>query len=265
MLPTITILNKTITGYALMSIIGVFVAGIYAVIKIKKKKLDDNDMIILLLFAAIGVFIGSHLLYAIVNYKYFVEIIKNYNTISLKDTMKLLEATFGGAVFYGGLIGGIGFGLIYAKKKKLKKDYLDVAAPTIPLFHGFARIGCFLGGCCFGIESKIGFIYTHSLVPAADHVRRFPVQLVEALCDFILFFVLNKLLNKEKYKGKLIYIYLISYAIIRFILEFLRGDDYRGFVGFLSTSQLISLIVIITVIIILIINKKRSSNEKIRR
>ena len=35
--------------------------------------------------------------------------------------------------------------------KRDPADYFDMLAVGIPLFHAFARIGCFLGGCCFGI------------------------------------------------------------------------------------------------------------------
>ena len=56
---------------------------------------------------------------------------------------------FGGGVFYGGLIGAIAAGMISIKVQKLPFDTAtDCLAPSIALFHGFARIGCFLGGCC---------------------------------------------------------------------------------------------------------------------
>lgn len=43
--------------------------------------------------------------------------------------------------------------------------------------------------------------------------------------------------------------------MIRFCLEFLRGDEYRGFVGLVSTSQFISLIIVITVILLELVKK----------
>lgn len=257
MFPKITIFNKEITMYAVMSLIGILAAGFYAVKKTKEKKQDDNDMIITLLISAIGVFIGGHLLYAIVGYEDVITFLKSIGNTNIKETLQLFITAFSGSVFYGGLIGGLIFGSIYIKRKKLDKSFYDIAAPTIPLFHFFARIGCFLVGCCYGIESKIGFTYQNSMVPIANGVTRFPVQLLEALLNLVLFIVLNHLLNKGKYKNKLIYIYLLSYAIIRFALEFLRGDLYRGFIGVLSTSQIISLIIIISIVVLKIINIRR--------
>lgn len=260
MYPIIKIFNREIPTYAVMALIGIFISGIYAVKSISKKGKDDNEIIYMLLIAAIGVFIGGHLLYGIVNINEIINIFKNIKQYSgFIPFIKDLALLFSGQVFYGGLIGGIIAGLIYGKKKKLDKDYYDVMAPTIPLFHSFARIGCFLGGCCYGIPSKIGFTYHHAIVESANNVTRFPVQLLEAALNFILFLVLNKMLKKEKYKSNLMYIYLYSYAVIRFLLEFLRGDTYRGKIWIFSTSQIISILIIIVVTVILLIKRKRKT------
>ena len=49
-------------------------------------------------------------------------------------------------------------------------------------------------------------------------------------------------LPNEKFKDKLLYVYLGGYAIIRFCMEFLRGDDLERGVWFgISTSQWISI------------------------
>ena len=94
---------------------------------------------------------------------------------------------------------------------------------------------------------------------------RFPVQLVEAGCNLILFAILFLLYDKNKISEKNTFkVYLFSYAIIRFLSEFLRGDEYRGFVGLLSTSQFISVLIIIGLIIFesttTIIKKRKIDN-----
>lgn len=91
-------------------------------------------------------------------------------------------------VFYGGLIGGIAAGLIAIKSMRLNSGiYADTMAPVIPLFHGFARIGCFFAGCCYGVQSDIGFTaHGNQFVAEVNDVCRFPVQLLEAACNFAL-------------------------------------------------------------------------------
>jgi phosphatidylglycerol---prolipoprotein diacylglyceryl transferase len=74
-----------------------------------------------------------------------------------------------------------------------------------------------------------------------------PVQIYESLACFILFFYLMRLARRKKFEGEVILAYTIFYAMIRFVLEFFRGDADRGFLfgGFLSTSQFIAMVAII--------------------
>lgn len=261
MIPDIKIFDKIISWYSIMAIIGILFCGWYVIKLCKKRKIDDNQIIILLLIAAIGVLAGSHLLYGLTNFDLIVTFIRNFHKIdSFKLFLDCIIEIFGGSVFYGGLIGGLISAYIYIKVKKLDMEFFsDLLTPIIPLFHIFGRIGCFLSGCCYGIESKIGFTYKHSMMELANNVNRFPIQLIEALYNLILFIVLTIFYKKGKFKGKLIYIYLILYPIGRFIFEFFRGDEYRGFIFGLSTSQFISVILLIFSIVMLMIKRKKAS------
>lgn len=254
MYPYIEIFDKKISCYGIMSTIGIFAAAVLACYLIKKEEKDYYNMIVVLLISSVGLLLFSHLLYGLTNIDILVRVVRHFDKVKgFSDFVSIFSYIFGGSVFYGGLIGFLLTAYICVKKKKLnKKKYFDIFAVIIPLFHFFGRIGCFLVGCCYGIESKIGFTYHRSLVESANHVHRFPIQLVEAGFNLILFFVLYKFYKKEKYKGKLIYIYLMSYAVARFIFEFFRGDDYRGFLFGLSTSQIISILIVITVVLIYI-------------
>lgn len=247
MFPSINILNKTISMYNIMALIGIFVGLIYVIKICKRKSIDDSDVIATLMIGFIGVFIGGHILYAITRIDLIILFIQKINKItSFSILIDCLREIFGGSVFYGGLIGGMITSTIYIKKKKLNIPLMsDLCAPVIPLFHFFGRIGCFLVGCCYGIESKIGFTYKHALIDLANNVKRFPIQLVESSYNLILFIILYNLYKKDKLRGKLIYLYLILYSIARFIFEFFRGDSYRGFLFGLSTSQIISVFVLI--------------------
>lgn len=246
MLPYITLFGRSFTSYMLMSLIGAFAAGILMCRMTRKRGLDDNDTIVLLLISAIGVLFGGHLLYGITNIKYISAI---FTAKTLKAFLNNAVFVFGGSVFYGGLFGGLVFGTAYLRFKRADIIvFSDMAAVGIPLFHFFARIGCFLSGCCYGIKCKFGFTaHNNPLVAEVNGVSRFPVQLLESLCNavlFVLIYVLyKKSLQKEKLQGKLMYIYLISYSVIRFFDELLRGDEIRGSLFGLSTSQIISLAV----------------------
>jgi phosphatidylglycerol:prolipoprotein diacylglycerol transferase len=173
-----------------------------------------------------------------------------------------------GFVFYGGLIGGIpGYFLGVKIARCGIRTFLNTFAFAIPYVHAFGRIGCFCAGCCYGIEHHRGF----------SVAGRFPVQLVEAFLLFIFAFVVLGLIWKKAplqevtetlepqeqrglsqrqqkvsqsplfIKNHLFLIYILYYSIIRFFLEFLRGDEARGRValgtsGTLSVSQVVSVI-----------------------
>ena len=218
---------------------------------------------LLMLIIIGGIAVGGALLYGITNIKHFALLSR---VESVKDFFVLCKQIFGGSVFYGGLIGACLFGWIGVKSLKLDMVlYADLMAVSIPLFHGFGRIGCFLGGCCYGIESDFGFIiYGNPLIPEVNGVRRFPVQLLESGCNFIIFAILLiifvKIREGGKIKGRLLLIYAGLYSITRFFVEYLRGDTIRGFIFGLSTSQLISALIMVTSLIYLLIISVRSKN-----
>lgn len=263
MFPNVVFLGKTISLYTIMVIFGIISCLLYIIWICKKEKIDDNNVIKLLLVALIGAFIGGHLLYAITKIDLIILFFSKINKVNnFKVFIDCMYEIFGGSVFYGGLIGALLFSYIYVKRKNIDKYLLsDLCAPLIPLFHFFGRIGCFLTGCCYGIESKIGFTYKHSLINVANGVNRFPIQLVEAFYNLILFILLTYFYKKGKLKGKLIYVYLILYSIGRYFLEFFRGDEYRGFILGISTSQFISILIIVFVFLVLVI--KYIKNEKV--
>ncbi len=150
------------------------------------------------------------------------------------------DVIFGGGVFYGGLFGTLLAGIAVLKIKGVDTSpYTDGAAIALPLFHSFGRIGCFFSGCCYGVESQLGIML--------DGVKRFPVQLLSAFLLLVLFLMLFIIFEKNVFSGKLLYIYLGIYAVGRFFIEFLRGDEVRGKILIFSTSQFISIILLITV------------------
>jgi len=137
----------------------------------------------------------------------------------------------GGFVFYGGFLIGTLFALMFCfLTKTWQIDDLKEFLPGLILGHAIGRVGCFMAGCCFGIE-------TDSLLNVFLHqAHRHPVQLYEAFGLSCLYFLYRKYPRFE--------VYLAGYGILRFSLEFIRGDLSRGFIGFFSQSQWIALCLI---------------------
>ena len=59
-------------------------------------------------------------------------------------------------------------------------------------------------------------------------------------------------------RGSFLKIYLGLYAFVRFFLEYLRGDELRGYILGMSTSQFISLIILAVLLIKLISERKHA-------
>lgn len=207
------------------------------------------DILYVSLYGGIGILIGAKLMYfvsklpkIIPNFDVYIELWKN-------NPMEAMNYSFGGLVFYGGLIGAVLGAYIYCRQYKMPfAPLLDIFAPLIPFVHGVGRIGCFMAGCCYGKEYH-GFgsvqFPANSVIEALDDVPRVPVQLLEAGLNFIIAIILYLLLRKGKMKaGQLMGIYIVYYTVIRYLMEMLRGDEVRGNIGGISTSQVISIILI---------------------
>lgn len=263
MFPTFYIFGNQIGLFAIMAICGGLTTGFWACHTARKRGHNDNHMIILLLFAALGAFLGGQLLFGLLNFPSLIILFRNIGDLSFSAFVDGLRVVFGGTIFFGGLMGSIFAGLITARILKLPiLSYTDMLAPAIPLFHAFGRIGCFLAGCCFGIEHRIGFTFTNSLLYAANNVRRLPIQLIESFINLLLFILLASLLKRDLLKGHLLLLYIIFYSIMRFVLEFWRGDVARGFILGLSTSQFISLVLITLAGLIWIDLRKRAEKSR---
>lgn len=256
----IKIFNRELPLYGLCFISGIAVAACVALLLIKKKKIEAFDLVCSAIYAVIGGLLGSKIMFVAVSW----EEIRAYN-------LSFLEIIRGGFVFYGGLIGGVLGLLIYVKQFKLPMgDFFDVYATVLPLGHAFGRIGCFFGGCCYGMEMKHdGFfcvVYKNpynALTPRG--VPLLAIQLIEAGCLLICFAgMLTLFYRSKRLRGNLAEIYACAYAVLRFALEFFRGDKERGDFLFLSTSQWTSIVLILSVFLIRCIvyikdKKKRGS------
>ncbi len=265
MYPYIELFGLQLSTYGISTAIGLILMGFIAYWLSRDMLIPYEDIVFGEITILVGAFLGAHLLYGLVEIPSMINYVNSY-VIEPKFYHYIwyfLSDTLDGMVFYGGLLVGLLFGVIYCKIRKINvNDFSDCFAVGIPLFHVFGRIGCFLSGCCYGIESDFGFTATNAIVYSCNDVNRFPVQLLESALNLLLFGVMLLLFLKGIMRTNLIYVYLILYAIIRFCDEFLRGDLYRGIWLGLSTSQWISICTFTISIIILIIKsmKKRKGN-----
>lgn len=225
MFPYISI---TVPSYSVMAFLGAFFTMIFFYCRSKAFGIEFDDFIKLFVACIVGCILGAKLLFLITMVPQL--------TINLQVWQIPFLYVSSGYVFYGGLFGTIAcYKYINNRMGKYTwENARNFLAPALPLFHAFGRIGCFLAGCCYGVPLN------SPIMLAGIELTRIPVQLMESGFEFFLFFFL--LICSKRYKKQnLMEIYLVMYAIFRFIIEFFRGDIDRGYWIFLYTSQWISL------------------------
>jgi phosphatidylglycerol:prolipoprotein diacylglycerol transferase len=170
----------------------------------------------------------------------------------------------GGFTFLGGFVTGSVVYLISLIAFKIKLNLgLNILVPSVVVAHAFGRIGCFLGGCCYGhpTDSITGVCFPEGSLADSHfgHVHVHPTQLYESAMVFVIFFLVR---NVVRFENRLS-VYFIGYGIVRFVLEFFRADDRGNLFGdIFSPSQIISIALVAIGSAIIIFNK-RSNQVKI--
>ena len=159
---------------------------------------------------------------------------------------------FSGLTFMGGLITGVVsfiLGTLIFAKPAVKRNFFkcgSFVAPCIVLGHMFGRLGCFCAGCCYGkpTNGPLGVVFPdlrdyprYYTEYAATGGRAYPTQLFEAVFLAVLLAVMLVLLFKFDRYGILLPLYGVAYAVFRFCIEFIRGDERGSFIPGLTPSQ----------------------------
>jgi phosphatidylglycerol---prolipoprotein diacylglyceryl transferase len=156
-------------------------------------------------------------------------------------------ALMGGGVWLGGIAASLAALWLMARRHGLPLGLVANAFFVfIPFSHAIGRIGCFLGGCCWGSASDLPWAVTYT-DPAAHRlngtplgVPLHPTVLYESGLEMVNFLVALALWNKRVPGWTIVAAWMGLYGTERFLLEFLRSDP-RGTYGLLSTSQWASL------------------------
>jgi len=234
----------TIYSYGLLIALGSAAGVAYMAVQGKKEvglTFDQANSLFLLIF--ISALVGGKVFL-------FFEDVVYYR----QHPMQLLTGR--GFVFYGSFLFAVPAMFIFFRKHGIPKyAMLDVMAVTTCIVHILGRIGCFMAGCCYGkpTDSFLGVTYTNAACQADPlNTPLHPTQLYEATYILLVMIVLLFLRSQRKFYGQLFLVYLLLYAIGRFALEYLRGDQGRGFVfgGMVSHSQLIAALILALVIIV---------------
>ena len=230
-----------VESYLFFYALGCLVGGIVFWSEVRRRRWPLETLIFVLLGCMFGAFAGSALF-----------------SLLFLDWTALPEHYRFGELLGRTVVGGIAGGFLGVEITKKLIGYPhrtgDAFAVAIPLGHAVGRIGCLLGGCCFGTPSNLPWAITYPAgsVPHAFHVHWglldasslaslpvHPAPLYEIGFDLLLFAILWRMRNHFAERGMLFRLYLALYAGYRFLAEFIRGDSLLPEIGLKPVQYLL--------------------------
>lgn len=259
-----------IRAFGLMMVLSLLSAHAVWVRKARREGFPQPAIDNFFLVLVVAIVAGARLLYVITNWREFEG-----------DWTGVFAVHRGGMVFYGSFLAAAVALTLFARHYGISVlRFLDAcAAPTgIGLFVG--RIGCLLVGDDYGKRCSPDFslaikfpspwedgsLYgiaipknNGNLAGAMQGEWLHPAQIYMMANGLFLFFVLQWLGKRRTFHGQIVAAFFMLYAVNRSVIEFFRGDDDRGFIGPLSTSQFISIFVFLGGLVVYAANRSKTA------
>ena len=196
------------------------------------------------------VLLGARIYYVIFNFDYYSS-----------DLLSILKVWEGGLAIHGGIIAGIVFTYLYTKKNNVSTLCItDIGVVSLILGQAIGRWGNFFNQEAHGSITTLTslqhqhipkFIIDGMHIDSNYYIPTFFYESILCLIGFLCLLILRRIKNIRL--GQLTGIYLIWYAIVRFIIEHYRTDSLM--LGNFKMAQVISILMLIIGVILIIINK----------
>lgn len=249
-----------IQWYGLIITLGLILAIVYCLPKMKRFGLDSDRTIDVVIGGVLGGIVGARVYYVAMRWDEY------------KGNWKeIINTRNGGLAIYGGLIGAILVGLLICKARKVKMlPMLDIAVIGFLIGQGVGRWGNFFNQEAFGTNTNSlfamtggtiqrtindsmqigGDLYQNGVVMAWDEPVH-PCFLYESVWCLLGFVILSFWSKRRKYDGQIFLMYLTWYGAERFVVEGLRTDSLM--LGNIRISQALSAVIFVTSIILQIV------------
>ena len=192
-------------SYGVFILLGVITLYATALYPARRAGWTWEDLLPVAAGTLVGGIFGARISHFIVEPSRFFELLDFYS---------LFRPTTPGNIV-GLMVGGYLGGLLVRHSLKLP-PLGNVFAPPLAAASVLWRIGCTLGGCCYGKETRLPWsIYL-------DGADRHPTMVYEGLFNLVALFALLRLRHRFGDNDDLLHLYFTAYAFFRFWLEFLR-------------------------------------------
>ncbi|WP_353948383.1 prolipoprotein diacylglyceryl transferase [Sporolactobacillus sp. Y61] len=242
-------INTLGVSVALSTLLGLWIVNREA----RKQNINADYMVEFALYCVLGGVIGARLWYVLFKWPYYAA-----------HPGEILMVWMGGLALQGGILGGILIGIWLAKKHKLPVwQVADIVAPALILGMSIGRLSDFLAGDAYGIPSDSFLAVTYPpgtfVYHAFGSTPVLPTPLFEAIGDLVILGILFLIKHRKPFQGFLFLLMLELYSILRFSLEFWRGDSLSTVFN-LKTAQVTALLTIIIAIGFMIRRYRQTKN-----
>ena len=208
-------LNFHLYGLLLgLAILAAFQASLWLA---KRRGIEEKLIEKLFFFVVIDGIIGARIYH----------VVDKWGEIYSLNPQSVLYIWNGGLGIWGAIIGGVAglfLGVRVARVRIYWKDLLDVVFFGLPLGQAIGRWGNFFNNEIVGKNGEPLFLY-------------------ESVLNLLLFAIIWRW--REKFRGKIVGVYLIGYGLIRLLLEPLRPESIVWKIGGLPAAQLFSVAAIV--------------------
>lgn len=223
-----------------------FLLGLWRAVRVSKQRDISREQVIdIALIALVAGIIGARILFLFMlvpsdGWRVFTQV---------------HEIWQGGLSFHGGLIAAVIAAALYTRAKRIPfLKMTDLLAPSIAIGYAFARIGCFLNGCCYGAATNLPWAVDFCDTATGHHTGpSHPTQLYAFVISLSIFIILTRIERLRRPNGFVFFSYLALYSIYRFGIEFLRkGATAHVWLAGLTHAQVVSLAGIVVFGIVLV-------------
>jgi phosphatidylglycerol:prolipoprotein diacylglycerol transferase len=234
-----------VPDYAVMMAAAILVGLHVTLTRAEAAGIDARRVFVAALVTVVGGVLASRLLILVIEAEYYRE-----------HPAQILQFWRGGLTSFGALFGGgiVAVAVLRWQRLPLARTF-DCCAPALALVVALMRGGCFLNGCCFGRLSDLPWAvsFPEGSAAAAAHAHAgfvgfgeaslavHPVQLYAVLVGLGMFAVLRIVERRKEREGDVLAAFIVLYAVGRFFLEFVRGDE-RDMLLALSLPQVFCLV-----------------------
>ena len=245
--------NLSVKWYGIIMAVAIILAVSMAIFEGRKRQIESDDFMDLLLWAVPLGYVGARIYYVIFEWNYYSQHLD-----------EIIAIWNGGIAIYGGLLAGLAVLLVFCYKRMLPPFLmLDIITPGVMAAQILGRWGNFINQEAHGGPTTLAFLQSLHLPDFIINQMKIggvyyqPTFLYESFFNLIgLLIILLLRHRKHLFKqGEIFMLYLAWYSVVRFFVEGMRTDSLYLW-GSIRVSQMLSVILLIVVIVLFIYRRR---------